>query len=73
MWRPGSEFEAQIQTEISEPLLRIDTAANTPYTHLARAQQKRPNKLPLVATPRGALLTELLCHVFGFSALNPIV
>ena len=27
---PGSESEAQIPTEISEPLLRIATAANTP-------------------------------------------
>ena len=41
--------------EISEPLLRIDTAAKHPYTPFcSTAQQRLPDKGPVVAIQRDA-------------------
>ena len=51
---PVGESVQRYPTEISEPLLCIDTAANLPHNPLrSTAQQKLPSTGPLVASPRG--------------------
>ena len=60
-------------SEISEPLLRIDMAANTPGTPFALGlSRSSPARVHLLPANAMQLLPELLCHVFGFSALTPI-
>ena len=58
---------ASVETQVSEPLLRIDAAAKTPIPLRISAQQKLPSKVPLVATQRGATPSKAaLQHPYAF-------
>ena len=62
-----------ILNEISEPLLRIDTAANLPrYPLRSMAQQKLPSKGPLVASPLGATPARAALSCLRIQGFNSI-